>query len=228
MKYEKLADSLVSLLQGSDYQYRMYKGEDGKRTSNPYLARYFYVSNPNMMFIIDESENTLTVHKSNIPFDVFRSLHKTLRNLAKRFFVNLEMKDYNNNFSPKDFSPTLLRKNYKLDNIKTESYSKPTTSSLMESYSKLNNSVDISVNDDTMVMSMNGTNGFNIPYAVDELIPYIVEHSLVNGKIDTSFIRNLYTTYEKYQRLNEQSNHRELNKSENLLLKQFSTFFGSE
>jgi hypothetical protein len=138
------------------------------------------------------------------------------------------MKDYNNNFSPKDFSPTLLRKNYKLDNIKTESYSRPSTSSLMESYSKLNNSVDISVNDDTMVMSMNGTNGFNIPYAVDELIPYIVEHSLVKGKIDTSFIRNLYTTYEKYQRLNEQSNHRELNKSENLLLKQFSTFFGSE
>lgn len=226
MKYEKLADALVSLLQGNDYQYRMYKGDDGTRTSNPYVARYFYVSNPNMMFIIDESDNTLTVHKSNIPFDVFRTLHKTLRNLTKKYFVNLEMKDYNKSFTPKDFSPTILRKNYKLDNIKNEGIVSE-RKQLRERYQQGNHTVDISETNDTMVMSLDGSDGFSIPYKIDELIPYIVEHSLVNGKVDIGFIRNLYSTYEKYRELNEQANTRPLSLSEQKLVDNYSKFFCS-
>lgn len=223
MKFEKLADSLVSLLNGNNYQYRMYKGSDGKRTSNPYEARYFYVNSPNMMFIIDEAENTLTVHKSSISFDVFRPLHKTLRNLAKRYFVNLEMKDYNNSFSPKDFSPTLLRKNYKINNIKNESYSSSTKTT--ERYMKDEKVVDISESRDSMVLSMNGVDGFTLPYEVEELVPYIVEHSLVHGSIDTTFIRNLYKTYAKCQTLREQSTLRSLTKSETKYLNETSKYF---
>lgn len=223
MKFEKLADSLVSLLNGSDYQYRMYKGTDGKRTSNPYEARYFYVSNPNMMFIIDETENTLTIHKSSIPFVVFRPLHGTLRNLSKRYFINLEMKDYNKSFSPKDFSPTLLRKNHKINNIKTESLIGKVA--VKEVYKKNKNVVDILESGDKMVISMNGTDGFTLPYEVDTLIPLIVEHSLVNGNIDTQFIRKLYRMYAKYQTLKEQSCLRTLSKPEQRLLSESTKYF---
>jgi len=223
MKFEKLADSLVSLLNGNAYQYRMYKGSDGKRTSNPYEARYFYVTNPNMMFIIDDTENTLTVHKSSIPFDVFRPLHKTLRNLAKRYFVNLEMKDYNKSFSPKDFSPTLLRKNYTINSIKNESIQ--LGKKTKEIYNKNKNTIDILESGDTIVLSMNGVDGFTLPYEVDELVPVIVEHSLVKGHIDTSFIRNLYKTYAKYQKLKEQSCLRSLTKPEQKYLNESSKYF---
>lgn len=224
MKYEKLADALVSLIHGSNYKYRMYKGDDGKRTSNPYEARYFYITEPNMMFIIDESDNTLTIHKSNIPFDEFRTLHKTIRNLCKRYFINLEIKDYNSNFTPKDFSPTLLRKKYKVDNIKNESYDR--SSIRHEVYTRNENVVDITENSDTIVVSHNGNELVTLPYNNNELIPLIVERTLVDNALDVQFIRKLYEYYDKYSKLKDTSGKRPLTLSEQHVIDGFEKFFG--
>lgn len=222
MKYEKLADALVSLIHGNDYHYRMYKGSDGKRTSNPYDARYFFVTDPNMMFIIDEDDNSLTVHKSNIPFNLFKPLHKTLRNLTRRYFVNLEVKDYNGTFTPKDFSPTLLRKNYKLNHIKTESYHH---SKIKESYMSGENSLDVFENGDSITLSLNGTEGFSLPIGVNELVPFIVENSLKNGSIDKGFIRKLYSAYGKYTQLSKKSSLSKMTESEKRFINSYSKFF---
>lgn len=224
MKYEKLADSLVSLLHGNNYKYKMYKGEDGKRTSNPYEARYFYISEPNMMFIIDESTNTLTIHKSNIPFDVFRSLHKTIRNLCKRYFINLEVKDYNSSFSPKDFSPTLLRKKLKIDRIKNES-TEVTGNTLTEQYKKDNKTVDVYHKSDSMIISLNGNDGLTLPFINEDVIPLIIQHTLNENKIDSGFISALYKAHDVYSKIMEASKLRSLSKTETEMKNKFGKYF---
>lgn len=223
MKYEKLVDALISLLQGNNYQYRMYKGDDGKRTSNPYDARYFYVSNPNMMFIIDESENTMTVHKSNIPFSVFKPLHKALRNLSRKYFVNLEIRDYNNAFAPKDFSPTLLKKKHKVDKIKNEAYHR--VSQLRESYKRDNQVVDVINHSDSVDITHNGRKGITLPYHVDDLIPVMVEYSFKNDDIDDSFVIRLLEAYETYKEVRYASSVRDLNSHEQAIMKNYGKFF---
>ena len=52
---------------------------------------------------------------------------------------------------------------------------------IKEIYNKNKNTIDILESGDTIVLSMNGVDGFTLPYEVDELVPIIVEHSLVKG-----------------------------------------------
>lgn len=212
MKYEKLAEGILALLNGLDYDFRMYKGVDGKRTSNPYEARYLYVKEPNIMFIIDEPSNTLTVHKANMSFVDFKAIHQSIRSLARRYFVNLETRDYNKAFSPRDFSPVQLKKDYMADTI-NESHQRE----ISETYQRGNKHLQIRETSDSIELMTNGEHLICLPYPVDDLMPVLIEKAL-SDELTKPFIRRLFSVYEQYQTLCKKESYGSLTLNESKML----------
>lgn len=196
MKYEKLAESILALLSGMDLPYKMYKGRDGKRTSNPYDARYFYVSEPNLMFIIDEPTNTLSVHKASMKFTDFKPIHQAIRELARRYFINLETRDYNKSFSPRDFSPILMKKEMRVDQI-----NESTRNLQLEKIHRYGNILEIIESGGRVELILNGEDGVCLPYRKEAVIDLISEHVLRHGNIDNAEIIRIYQLHEKFTRI---------------------------
>lgn len=223
MKYEKLAEGILALLNGLDYDIRMYKGQDGKRTSNPYEARYFYIKNPNIMFIIDEPTNTLTVHKANMTFIEFKELHKSIRSLCRRYFVNFEVKDYNKTFTPRDFSPVQMKKDFMANTI-----NESTHASISETYQNKNNYLQIVETSDSIAYVINNERKTIVPFINECIHPYLVEKALTSGDLKRSFVRRIYSLHEEWKHLTkrkEMCHNESLSKNEEKILKELNKFF---
>lgn len=224
MKYEKLAEGILALLNGIDYDIRMYKGSDGKRTSNPYEARYFYVKNPNIMFIIDEAINTLIVHKANLPFVKFKELHKSIRGLCRRYFVNFEVRDYNKAFTPKDFSPIQMKKEFMSDTINESKRQEV----INEKYKRENNYLQIVETSDSMAYVINQERKTIVPYKDDHVHLYLVEQALKTGELPKSFVRRIYSLHETWKHLTRKyksCDNVNVSKKEMKLLKELNNLF---
>lgn len=113
MKYEKIKDGIISILNSLGYQFKLYDG-DGSAISNPYESKYIFVKEPNMMFIFEEERNTIELHKSDMKTSTFKKVLQLVRQLTKKYFVNLEVSNYNQILEPKDFSKDILKKRYNL------------------------------------------------------------------------------------------------------------------
>lgn len=109
MKYEKLRDGLIDILNSMGYVIKLYN-KDGGSTSNPYQARYIFVENPNMMFIIDNGQNLVEMHRSNFNFNTFKKLIGMIRKITKKYFIRLSISTYNQTITPKTFSRDVLRR----------------------------------------------------------------------------------------------------------------------
>lgn len=114
MKYEKIKDGIVNILNSLGYEYKFFN-EEGSRTSNPYEAKYIFVDEPNIMFIIEDNANSIEMHKSNVKISTFKKILRLVRSLTTKYFVNLEVSNYNQAIRPKDFSKDILRKRYNLN-----------------------------------------------------------------------------------------------------------------
>lgn len=114
MKYEKIKDGIVNILNSLGYEYKFFS-EDGTRTSNPYESKYVFVDEPNMMFIIDDGSNSVEMHKSNMKISTFKKVLRLIRSLCIKYFISIEVSDYNQSIRPKDFSKDILRKRYNLN-----------------------------------------------------------------------------------------------------------------
>lgn len=227
MKYEKLADSIVNVLNGRHYDYKMYSGQDGKRTSNPFNARYFYVSNPNLMFIIDEDNNTLNISKSGITFKEFKPLLKLIKNITKRYFVNLNVHEYNKTFTPRDFTPDYHRQKHKVDRTIEESYHRKFNNLEETYYSNTGNIVEVKSTNDKTLIVCNDVSAYSLPYDQSDVTSYIVEHTLQKGEIDIDFAHKLYEGHDKFKTLNKKAKIGLLNKVENRLLKELSNYYSN-
>jgi len=113
MKYEKIKDGIISILNSLNYQFKLYD-VDGSNTSNPYEAKYIFVKEPNMMFIIEDDKNSIELHKSDMKTSTFKKVLQLVRQLSRKYFFNLEVSNYNQTLEPKDFSKDILRKRYNL------------------------------------------------------------------------------------------------------------------
>ncbi|ASV44216.1 hypothetical protein PBI_SCTP2_201 [Salicola phage SCTP-2] len=114
MKFDQLTDGLLEILNSFDYSYTLFD-EDGNKTSNPYNTRYIYVDRPNMMFILDHSNNRVEFHKSNFNFKTFKKILNVVRRYSLEFFIDLVVSNYNQTFKPKDFSKDIMRRRYNLN-----------------------------------------------------------------------------------------------------------------
>ncbi len=220
MKYEKLAESILALLNGMDVQYKMYKGNDGKRTSNPYDARYFYVSDPNLMFIIDEPTNTLSVHKAAMKFSEFKPILQSIREISRRYFINLETRDYNKSFSPRDFSPVLMKKERRVDQI-----NEAQLLNRIETYHAHGNILEIIESGERIEFILNGEESVHMPYRKDEVVPMIRESILRNGIIDKTSIVKTYRLHEQFRRIERKKSLNTATKSERAFLDDFQHIF---
>jgi len=148
MKYEKIKDGLISILNSLNYQFKLYDG-DGSAISNPYEAKYIFVKEPNMMFIIEEERNTVELHKSDMKTSTFKKILQLVRQLTKKYFINLEVSNYNQILQPKDFSKDILKKRYNLKqmmNAVNESFkSEQTSYELYDNILFVDNGINIKV-----------------------------------------------------------------------------------
>jgi len=220
MKYEKLAESILALLNGYAYKYKMYKGIDGKRTSNPYDARYFYVEEPNLMFIIDETSNTLTVHKAYIKFSSFKEIHKAIRDVARRYFINLEIRDYNKGFAPKDFSPVQMKKEHQIDQLRESQ-----TKKRVEIIESCGNIIEVNDLREQVSLTLNGETKMFLPYRKDEVLPRIVNESLRTGELSKDKVFKLYDIHEKMMKIQRKVKFGNATPAEVKLLEQFKDVF---
>jgi len=113
MKYEKVKDGIINILHSLGYQFKLYD-KDGSSTSSPYETKYVFVKEPNMMFIIEDENNSIELHKSDMKTSTFKKVLQLVRQLTKKYFVNLEVSNYNQILEPKDFSKDILKKRYNL------------------------------------------------------------------------------------------------------------------
>lgn len=113
MKYEKVKDGIINILHSLGYQFKLYD-KDGSVTSSPYETKYVFVKEPNMMFIIEEENNSIELHKSDMKTSTFKKVLQLVRQLTRKYFVSLEVSNYNQILQPKDFSKDILRKRYNL------------------------------------------------------------------------------------------------------------------
>lgn len=129
MKYEKIKDGIISIMNSLGYQFKLYD-EDGSAISNPYECKYIFVKEPNMMFIFEEERNTIELHKSDMKTSTFKKVLQLVRQLTKKYFINLEVSNYNQILEPKDFSKDILKKRYNLKqmmNAVHESFTNPSS-----------------------------------------------------------------------------------------------------
>lgn len=116
MKYENIKDELVKILNSLGYVYKLYDS-DGSATSNPLESKYIFVKTPNMMFIVDDTSNSIELHKSAISSDILKKVLSYVRPLSKKYFVELHVSNYNQIIQPKKFSEDLLKYNYKRNKL---------------------------------------------------------------------------------------------------------------
>lgn len=109
MKYDKLRDGLIDIFNSMGYTIKLYN-DGGKSISNPYNARYIFIDNPNMMFIIDDASNLVEMHRSNFNFNTFKKLIGMIRKITKKYFIRLSVSTYNQVVTPKTFSRDVLRR----------------------------------------------------------------------------------------------------------------------
>lgn len=109
MKYDKLRDGLIDIFNSMGYTIKLYNN-GGKSISNPYNARYIFIDNPNMMFIIDDTSNLVEMHRSNFNFKTFKKLIGMIRKITKKYFIRLSVSTYNHVVTPKTFSRDVLRR----------------------------------------------------------------------------------------------------------------------
>lgn len=147
MKYEKIKDGIISILNSLGYQFKLYDG-DGTATSNPYESKYIFVKEPNMMFIFEEERNTIELHKSDMKTSTFKKILQLVRQLTKKYFVNLEVSNYNQILEPKDFSKDILKKRYNLKqmmNAVHESLQRKSSYELYDNILFVDNGINIKV-----------------------------------------------------------------------------------
>lgn len=133
MKYDRLRDNLISIFESFDYTFKMYN-TDGKATSNPYQARYFFLDDPNMMFIVNDDDNILEFHRSNFNYQTFRKILNMVRRVTRKYFIHLDVSTYNRNITPKTFSRDVIRKKMNITNklVETKDYTERHNSVIVE------------------------------------------------------------------------------------------------
>lgn len=110
-KFDELADKLYQMFNSYEYDFKMYD-KDGKGIANPFLARYFYIKEPNFMVIVDEDNNNVEMHKAPIDMELFKNIFKSIRNICQYHAVKLDIKNYNAKITPKDYAPKIEKEKY--------------------------------------------------------------------------------------------------------------------
>lgn len=204
MKYDRIRENLIEILNAFGYNYSIYDAQ-GKKITNPYKARYIFVDKPNMMFIVDDSKNRIEFHKSNFDFNTFKKILRMVRRISMEFFVNLEVSNYNHNFKPKDFSRDIMRRRLNLDR---EAYSNTISESKKDDFD--NNRFEIydgikclfESTQDNIVIKYNGQT-VSIPKKLNENLGYIVDNLKSDGMIDKRKIDNLKRLHQVKQTLDK-------------------------
>lgn len=110
-KFNDLTDKLYKMFGAYGYDFKMYN-IDGNGVANPYTARYFYISNPNFMVIVDDEQNKVEIHKAPIDIDKFKKIFKSVLTICRYHAVKLDIKNYNSKIVPKDFSSTIEKQKF--------------------------------------------------------------------------------------------------------------------
>ena len=197
MKYDNLRDNLISILNSFDYRFKMYN-EDGKATSNPYLARYFFVDRPNMMFILNDDDNVLEFHRSNFNFQTFKKILNMVRRITKKYFIHLNVSTYNRNITPKTFSRDVMRRKMNFTNkiVETKSPYNSHIDVLVEynnNQLKVNNFIVDNNNKDVSIIENvleSYYRGIISSESVNSLM-FIYEHRDINPSKFSKIIKNL-------------------------------------
>lgn len=161
MKYEKVKDGIINILNSLGYKFKLYDTE-GTGISNPYETKYIFVKEPNMMFIIEDEDNRVELHKSDMKTSTFKKILQLLRQLTRKYFVNLEVSNYNQILQPKDFSKDILRKRYNLKQMMNA----------LDETKKLNKNVLYELYDNIMFVD----NGLNIKVIEKDNVTFLEQN----------------------------------------------------
>lgn len=214
MKFDKLRQGLIDILNSFNLTYELYK-ENGSTTSNPFVARYIFVEDPNMMFIVDDDNSEVEFHKSDIDFSFFKKILKPIRNLTLKYFVTLEVSSYNKVITPKTFSNDVMyRKHNKKKQLEIKE-SKNNSLFLIESYGDIKVYVDrinkkIVLENDKNKVSVNGNLYAYVPHLVQKL------HE---NRLSSEYVNKIAYLHNCNKILKEEATRTLLNKNKKDLLK---------
>lgn len=226
MKFEKLTDGLLEILNSFNYKYSLFD-ENGNKTSNPYDSRYIYVDRPNMMFILDKASNKIEFHKSNFKFSTFKKILNIIRKFTLEFFINLEVSNYNQSFKPKDFSKDIMRRRYNLEqemDMVSENNNQEQTNTIFENFDGIVITHDLNENNEIENSYIEDVeNNYSIDKNDINEVMYVVDLARKNS-LNESNLENLRFLKNAYKRLDSKSKTRILSENEKKLYKQAFNF----
>jgi len=99
-----IAEKAVAIIKGKGHTVIMFT-DDGMETSDPEVARRFYVKDPNYMITIDEESGVLRINKnSNVELSEIEGVLKQIRNLARNYMLKSQLQVFGKEIAPKDFA----------------------------------------------------------------------------------------------------------------------------
>lgn len=117
VSFNKIAEKVVAIIKGKGHSVILFT-DDGMETSNPEDARRFYVKQPNYMITIDSENGLLRINKnSKVKLDEIEGILKQVRQLARNYMLNTELKVFGKTITPKDFA--YQAKKYRKDRMNT-------------------------------------------------------------------------------------------------------------
>lgn len=103
VEMDDLAGKIFALLKGNGLKIKLFD-DTGAETTNPDLARRFFVTSPNIMVSINEDSNQIEFSKGADVDDSIVSLQKNIRKIADEFQMNIDIKVFGKQIQPRDYA----------------------------------------------------------------------------------------------------------------------------
>ncbi len=123
----KVADKILRIIKGHGFKVKAYSST-GIETIDPEEARMFYVTNPNVMIIVDEELDEIRFNKSkDESLDEVRSLLDGVRTAAVNSLMDFTLRNYNKEIKPRHFSREAYKSKKREDSetVQESKFSKP-------------------------------------------------------------------------------------------------------
>lgn len=118
INYGTVATKIFRVLKGNGYSIKTYTF-DGAETIDPEEARWFYVTDPNMMILLDDAEDEIKMNKNaTLSLDVYGTCLVQIKQIASHYILNFTMRNFGKEVKPKEFSYMAKKKKKEQDKLK--------------------------------------------------------------------------------------------------------------
>ena len=118
---ETISENIFAILKGYGFTIRMFD-DIGKKVIKPEDARRFFLTDSNL--VITSSEEEIKVHLGkSVTFDEAKDTINTIKQLAKKYMMDFNLKKFGHTLQPKDYVFD-LKKEADMDSIQESAFSK--------------------------------------------------------------------------------------------------------